>query len=196
MNVIAVGGNNAGLNARAVTFAKSTVVELISRPHADVVHQDRLIPPNVDLNIKLMPFPNNFVCKSAAPAGNAAQENFKLVNLSANLIIYTKQFTSTALKAHMELLWLQNMRHHLLRVQMKHLTIPANQTSINFDTVFTGAFPDLVIVDLVSDADHAGGYQRNPFNLKIFTWPASRWSVMARGCCAEEIPRISQTDSI
>ena len=52
---------------------------------------------------------------------------------------------------------------------MKHLTIPANQTSINFDTVFTGAFPDLVIVDLVSDADHAGGYQRNPFNLKIFT---------------------------
>ena len=41
---------------------------------------------------------------------------------------------------------------------MKHLTIPSNHTSINFDNVFTGARPDLVIVGLVSDADLAGGY--------------------------------------
>ena len=51
---------------------------------------------------------------------------------------------------------------------MKHLSIPANQTSINFDNVFTGAFPDLVIVGLVSDADLAGGYQRNAFNFQNF----------------------------
>ena len=51
---------------------------------------------------------------------------------------------------------------------MKHLSIPANQTSINLDNVFTGALPDLVIVGLVSDADLAGGYQRNSFNFKNF----------------------------
>ena len=51
---------------------------------------------------------------------------------------------------------------------MKHLSIPANQTSINFDNVFTGALLDLVIVGLVSDADLAGGYQRNPFNVQNF----------------------------
>ena len=51
---------------------------------------------------------------------------------------------------------------------MKHLSIPANQTSINFDNVFTGALPDLVIVGLVSDADLAGGYQRNLFNFQNF----------------------------
>ena len=132
VNVTAVGRNNAGLNARAVNFARSTLVELIGRPHANVFHQDRLIPPKINLNIKLMPSPNNFVCKSTAPAPNAAQENFKLVILSANLIIHTRQLTSTALQAHMELFQLQNMRHHLSRVQMKHLTIPVTQTSINF----------------------------------------------------------------
>ena len=68
VNVTAVDGNNVGLNARVVNFARNTPVELIGRPHADVFHQNRLIPPNVDLNIKLMPFPNNFVCKSAAAA--------------------------------------------------------------------------------------------------------------------------------
>ena len=51
---------------------------------------------------------------------------------------------------------------------MKHLSIPANQTSINLDNVFTGALPDLVIVCLVSDADLAGGYQRNQLNFQNF----------------------------
>ena len=45
-----------------------------------------------------------------------------------------------------------------------HLTIPANQTFINFNNVFTGAFPDLFIVGLVSDADFACVYQINSFN--------------------------------
>ena len=51
-----------------------------------------------------------------------------------------------------------------MRVQMKHLTIFANFTFINFDNVFTIDLPDLVVVGLVSDADLAGGYQRNPLN--------------------------------
>ena len=51
---------------------------------------------------------------------------------------------------------------------MKHLSLPANQTSINFDNGFTKALPDLVIVGLVSDVDLAGGYQKNPFNFQNF----------------------------
>ena len=51
---------------------------------------------------------------------------------------------------------------------MKHLSIPANLTSINLDNVFTGALTDLVVVGLVSDADLAGFYQRNPFNFRNF----------------------------
>ena len=164
----AVGGNNAGLNARAATFAKSTLVELIDRPHLDVFYQERLIFPNIDIHMKLIQSPNDFVCKSAAPAANSQQENYKLVIQRANLIIRTKKLTSTANKALINLLLTQNMVHHLSRVQMKHLSIPANQTSIIFDNVFIGALPDLVVVGLVSDADFAGGYQRNPFNFRNF----------------------------
>ena len=79
------------------------------------------------------------------------------------------KLTSTAIKAHMELLELQNMRNHYSRVQIKHLSIPANQTSINIDNVLTGALPDLVIVGLVSDAELASGDQRNPFNFQNFS---------------------------
>ena len=156
MNVTAVGWNNSNLNARAATFAQSTVVELIGGSHADVFYQDRLIPPNIDLYINCMPYPNNFVCESTAPSQGAVQNNYKLIIQSFNLIIYTKQRTSTALNAHMELLQVQRIKHHYSRVQIKHLSIPANQTSIYFD-VFTGALPNLVIVGRVSDADLARG---------------------------------------
>ena len=68
----------------------------------------------------------------------------------------------------MELLQLQNMRHHYSRVRMRFLSIGAKETSINFDNVFTGALPDLVIVGLMSEADLASGYQRNAFNFQNF----------------------------
>ena len=58
--------------------------------------------------------------------------------------------------------------HHSLRVQIKHLSIPANQTFIKFDNVFTNFQLDLVVVGTVNDGDLAGGYQRNPFNYQNF----------------------------
>ena len=125
--------------------------------------------------MKLIPSPNDFVCKSAAPAENAQQENYKLVIQSANLIIRIKKLTSTAHKALMDLLLTQNMVHHLSRVQMKHLSVPANHTSINIDNVITGALPDLVVICLVSDADLAGGYQRNSFNFRNFGVNRIKW---------------------
>ena len=63
MGVIAVGENNAGLNTRATKFAKSAVVKLIGRPHLDFFQQERLIFPNIDLNIRLIR-PRTTLCAS------------------------------------------------------------------------------------------------------------------------------------
>ena len=112
MGVTEVAGANAGLNTRAMTFATSTVVELMGRPHLDVFHQDRLIPSRIDLHMKLIPAADRFVCKSVAPDAGAAQQNYKMAIQRVNLIIHTKQLTSTAQKADMDLLQVQNMRTH------------------------------------------------------------------------------------
>ena len=116
MGVTEVVGANAGLNTRAVTFATSTVVELVGRPHLDVFHQDRLIPPAIDLYMKLIPAADSFVCKSASPGAGATQQNYKMAIQRVDLIIHTKHLTSTALKAHKELLQVHNMRTHYSRV--------------------------------------------------------------------------------
>ena len=118
--------------------------------------------------MKLILAADSFVCKSAAPGAGAAQQNYKMAIQRVDLIINTKQLTSTGQKAHKEILRVYNMRAHYSRVRVKHLSIPVNQTSISFDNVLTGALPNMVIVCLVDDAEHAGGYQKNPYNFQNF----------------------------
>ena len=51
---------------------------------------------------------------------------------------------------------------------MIHLSIPGNQTSINFDNEFPNALPNLVVVSLVSDGHLSGSYQTNKFYFRNF----------------------------
>ena len=67
--------------------------------------------------MKLMPFPNNLVCKSAAPGQCVQQENYKLSILRINLIIRNKKITNTAYGAFMDHNKSQNMVHFYLRVK-------------------------------------------------------------------------------
>ena len=78
MPVTDVAGANAGLKTRAVTFVTSTLVELVGRPHVDVFHHYRLIPPAIDLHIKLISAADSFLCKSATPGKGAAKQNNKI----------------------------------------------------------------------------------------------------------------------
>ena len=75
--------------------------------------------------------------------------------LHAALVIHTKQLTDVAELAHRKLMLTKNMKLPYTRLQVKHLTIPANQTSNAFDIVFTGTLLVLVVIGLVDDANFA-----------------------------------------
>ena len=80
MGVTTVSGINAGLNTRATKFARSAVVEFIDRPHLDVFQQERLILPNIDLNMRLIPSPNHILCQSAVRAQGGQKEKKQVCN--------------------------------------------------------------------------------------------------------------------
>ena len=139
INVTDVAKANVGLRTRRGCFAKSTVMKLIGRPHFNVFYQNRLIPPNFDVHLKLVPIANNYLCKSVASNKvKAGQQNYKAVIQFASFIVYTKQLTSEAEIAHKVLLRQKVMSLPYTRVQVKHLSIPQNQTNNNFDNVITG----------------------------------------------------------
>ena len=90
MAVTDLAGANTGLASRATRFARSAVIELVGRPHLDLFHQSRIIPPGIILRIKLIPSSNQFVCICPAPGQNAAHDNFKVVIQIVSFIIRTK----------------------------------------------------------------------------------------------------------
>ena len=68
----------------------------------------------------------------SADPGNQQQENFKVKIMHATLIVHTKQLTDVTELAHRELMLTRNMKLPFTRVQVKHLSIPANQISYAF----------------------------------------------------------------
>lgn len=168
MDVTNVGGANLGLKSRTTRFARSAIVELVGRPHLDIFHQDRLIPPGVSMFLKLIRANDSFVIKSAAPQGQAAQENFKVVLEKVHLLIHKKKLSADAEMYQLKQLEQKTMRLAISRVEVRHLTITANDNNFYQDAVFRGTLPDMVIIGLVAEADFAGGYQRNPFNFQHF----------------------------
>ena len=86
-----LAGANTSLRDRATRFAASAVIELVNRPHLDIFHQSRIIPPCISLRIKLLPSENQFVCICPPPAGqNAVHEQFKVVIQDVSFIIRTR----------------------------------------------------------------------------------------------------------
>ena len=181
-----VAGHNDGLTTRAHWFALSRVVTFIGRPHLDLFHQEKLIPSNIDIKLRLIPNSHTFILKTAAPVdGQHPQVNYHIHISSARLFIRSKEVAPNLILAHEKLLQTTNYSIPYTRIVTKTLTIPQGTTQIEFDNVYQGKLPDLVILGLVSDANMTGGYQRNPFNFENFG--INYLSLQANG---EQIPRL------
>ena len=150
--------NNTGLVSRETNYvAASPMVQLVGRPHVDIFQQDKLIPPSVDLRLKLIPADDKFVIISADAGGG------KIKIVDATLYIHVKQLTEAAELAHRELVLQQNYRYPYSSVQMKHMAVNAGLQTVRFEGIFGGALPDLVVVGLVGDTEFTGSIGTNPF---------------------------------
>ncbi|KAF0139349.1 MAG: hypothetical protein FD143_3570, partial [Ignavibacteria bacterium] len=180
-------GANQGLTARAAWFTRSRVVTLIGRPHLDLFHQEKLIPANVDLKLKLIPNTSDFLLKTAAPVDvDHPQINYKVQIMSARLYIRTKEISPSLILAQEKLLQTTNYSIPFNKIITKTLTIPMGTSQMEFDNIYQGKLPDLVILGMISDANMSGGYQRNPFHFQNFG--VNYLCMQANG---EQIPRLA-----
>ena len=185
MNVTDITGNNLGLRSRAACFARSRGVTLIGRPHLDLFHQEKLIPSNIDLKLRFIPHKSSFLLKTAAP-GDHAQHNYRIILSNARLFIRTKEISMNLIMAQEKLLQTRNYSIRYDRILSKILTIPTGTTQIEFDSVFQGKLPDLIMLGMISDTSMSGGYQQNPFNFQNFGL-----SYLAMQANGETIPRLA-----
>ena len=127
-------------------------------------HIDKLIPPGIDVSVKIMPNDDKF-CIMSSDEDNLGP---KVVIDDMNIIICTKQLSDAAELAHQTIFGNINMRFPYTRVLMKHVAIPANSSTICLDHIFTGVLPYLVVIKFVTDTAFAGSCTENPYNFKNF----------------------------
>ena len=162
------GGANTGHTARGVRFGNSATVTLMGRLHLDLFHQDKCIPGNVPIKIRLIPSGNSFVLNSVAPTGQNAQENYKMVITSARLYVRTKKVSPSLVLAHRQMLQETNYVMNYTKVTLKKYTIPAQSSTANFNSLYQGFLPDRVVVCFVRDDALTGSYVLNPMNLEHY----------------------------
>ena len=160
---------NAGLKSRAAFYSAGAEVELLGRLHGDIFHQNRCLPSNLPLKIRLTPAKNKFVLVSGDDVdANHPQVEYKFAIVDARLFVHTFELTKALAMAQEEAMAHDNLRYPIHRVTMKHLSIPRGQTSALHDNIYLGQLPDRIVMGFVTDAAMAGGYQQNPFNFQHF----------------------------
>ncbi|KAF0143869.1 MAG: hypothetical protein FD143_3411 [Ignavibacteria bacterium] len=105
LDVTDPAGHNQALGTRAGWFAGSRVFTLIGRPHLDLFHQEKLIPANIDMKLRLIPNTHPFLLKTPAPVDvQHPQVNYKIHIASARLFIRTKEISPNLILAHEKML--------------------------------------------------------------------------------------------
>ena len=97
-------GANAGLVAREAHFVGSRTVRLVGRLHSDLWHQEKLLPPQLKLDIQLVPNRAAFVVKSAVPGRDQPQVQYKIHIISARFLIQMKEISAPMFLAHQKML--------------------------------------------------------------------------------------------
>ncbi len=153
---------NKGFVKRNRWCATSRQMKLLGRLHSDLFHQPLDIPDNVKIDIKLDQNPDNKVLMAADTA------TFKVVLLSARLLVRSKRLSTDLVLAHKQLLDSKNFRMPFTRVVVKNDTVGTGTREVSRSSFHQGAMPSRVTVFLTRSLNSNGAYSKNPFAFENF----------------------------
>ena len=149
---------NEGLIKRASFIERNKDLELIGRPHCDIVFQERFLIDN--LPVKFILKRSNDYFSIMAPANTKYKVKIK------EAILYSRRvkLSNSVSLAHKAALLKEPAKYPVTRVQCKYFTIPSNVTSVNHENLFQGQMPTRIIIGLVPMTAFNGDFGYNPFN--------------------------------
>jgi hypothetical protein len=154
-------GANAGLVKRETWMATNATRVFMGRPHLDLFHQPKLIPPNVDLKFRFVPQKPEYVLITTAAN---ADKKYKFEIISARLYLLTKEVSPSLILAHEKLLDEGPYRIPFNKITSKVINIPTGMNNFEADNIYMGTLPDKIIMVLIPNTNMSGTYGTNPFN--------------------------------
>ena len=142
---------------------RGLIKDLCGKLHFDLSYQDKLIPSDVGLRIRLTPSKDAF-CLMA----HGAQPGFKVKILEARLLIRKVRISDSLYLAHAKGFQHGNARFPLRRVAIKSYSIPQGLLSHSQEGISSGQLPTRMVLGFVENNAMNGTYNSNPFHFKHF----------------------------
>jgi len=155
---------NAGWEERRKMFAKSRKVQLEGRPFVPIFIQEKLIPGNVPIQIRLFPSKDEFVLHHSG--ANESNKNFKMEICSAKLRINVKKVSPTLLATHAAALAQEPFRYKHTEIWPKMHALAQGSTNVNIHNIFDGKLPDAIALAMVDSNALNGSYLTSPFHFQ------------------------------
>ena len=164
-NFVGVDAVAERVTARASVVNPSPFVEYFGRLRIDIAAQDRLLPNNSNIRIKLTRNKREIFFNTAA-VGDPTHFEIEIADVS--LLVRKVKVGSPAFLAISESLLTKNAKYPIKRVVMKTYTISQGSTSNNKEGLFGGVLPRRIVLGLVANAAFNGQFHRSAFNYQHF----------------------------
>jgi hypothetical protein len=151
---------NSGLFARFGWGDASAVFDLITRPHADLFHQDRPIIPNVDVRLKFTRSQPQF-CLMAA----TNDKDYQIKIHEASLLVRLVEPSDSIILAHNRALESgMTCKYPVHRCEMSNYSIPQGIMNHTRASAVKGQLPVRVVLGLVRNDALNGSYTLNGYD--------------------------------
>ena len=160
-NTVPVG--NDGLLKRHNHVAGSATVDMVGCIHGDLFFQDKYIPNDVTVRIRLVRQKDAFALMSDE---NGAAYRIKIID--CKLLIRKAKISPSVFVAHAKALEVGNAKYPLRRVITKSFTVPRGQMTYAQENLFSGQIPSRLVIGCVDNDAFNGLYAKNPYNFKNY----------------------------
>ena len=154
---------NVGMKKRHSFFNNGRIVDLVGRLHADIFFQDKYLPSEVNVRIRLVRNKDAF-CLVATGAAAA----FKVKIHEAKLFVRKVKLSPSVYLAHEKALSVGNAKYPIRRVVCKTFTIPRGNLDWNHQNLFQGQSPTRLVLACLDNDAFNGSYAKNCFNFKHY----------------------------
>jgi hypothetical protein len=154
-------GTNTGFKKRSALTEDGRVVDMLGSIHSDLFFQERFLPNDVNIKMRLVRNKDAF-CLMSPTAGAA----YKVRILDCKLYVRKVKLSPSVFLAHAKALELGNLKFPIRRAICKTFTIPRGNLDATQESLFTGQIPTRLVIGCVDNDSFNGSYTKNPFNFK------------------------------
>ena len=152
---------DTGYSKRWIVTSANREFDVCAPIFTDLAQQSRLILSNVEIGLKMRPASHAFCINTSDPAGG-----FKLIIKKAILRVRKKRPHAAITLAISRALELKPAIYPHLKTEIRMFLVSKGVYSFNFENLFEGNIPSVLVLGLVDAKATAGDYHSNPFNFE------------------------------